>query len=114
MRDRPQILKAVALLLKRIIRRRRSFNPHFIRLDLKRLLCLRCSHQCTGHDDRCSHIQLGDFRKILHLIMINNLKRLEIRAVIYHDKSERLRITETADPSADRDLFIKVFVPVLK
>ena len=46
--------------------------------------------------------------------MINNLKRLEIRAVIYHDKSERLRITETADPSADRYLFIKVFVSVLK
>ena len=46
--------------------------------------------------------------------MINDLKRLKIRAVVYHDKSECLGITETAYPSADRDLFIKVLVPVLK
>lgn len=72
---------------------------HFVCLNLKRLFCLWCRYQCTGHNDRCSDILSGDLIKILHFVMIYHLQRLKIRTVIYHDKSKCLGIANTADPS---------------
>ena len=78
MRDRPQILKAVALLLQRIVRSGRALDLNLIRLDLERLLRLRRCHERTCHDDRCAHVQLRDFREVLHAVMVYNLKRLKV------------------------------------
>ena len=73
MRHRAQIIKRVALLLHRIIRRGCSFDLDSIRLDLERLLCLRCGNQGACNDNRGTYIQLADFREIVHLVMEDDL-----------------------------------------
>ena len=90
MRNRSQILKRMTFLLQRIIRSRRSLDLHFIRLNLKRLFCLRSSDKRSFHNNRSSDIQFRNFRKVLHLIMIYNLKRLKIRTVIYYNETKCL------------------------
>ena len=77
MSDRAQILETVALLLQRIIRGRLSLDADFLRLDLKRLLCLRRLHERTRDDQRASDIQLADLFKILQRVRIHDLKRLK-------------------------------------
>ena len=56
MRDGTQILKAVAFLLKRIIRSGRSLNGYLGRLNLERLLCLRGRNQSTFYDNGCAYV----------------------------------------------------------
>ena len=51
MRDRSQILKAVFLLLQRIIRCGSSLHLNLLRLNLERLLHLRGCDKLTRHDD---------------------------------------------------------------
>ena len=47
---------------------------NFCRLNLKRLFCLRSSDKRSFHNNRSSDVQFRNFRKVLHLIMIYNLK----------------------------------------
>ena len=54
--DGTQILKAVAFLLKRIIRSGRSLNGYLGRLNLERLLCLRGRNQGTFYDNGCAYV----------------------------------------------------------
>ena len=73
MGDRAQILKCVTLFLKRIIRRGSAFDHDFLRLDLKRLFCLRCRRKCSGNDDRRTYVQLLYFLKIGECLGEDNL-----------------------------------------
>ena len=114
MRNRSQILKRMTFLLQRIIRSRRSLDLHFIRLNLKRLFCLRSSDKRSFHNNRSSDVQFRNFRKVLHLIMIYNLKRLKIRTVIYYNETKCLWISETANPASYRYFFAKIWFSVFK
>ena len=80
----------MTFLLKRIIRCGSAFHHNFICLNLKRLFRLRRCHKCSGHNDCRTHILFGNLLKVVHRIMVNDLKRLKIRSVIYHDESKCL------------------------
>ena len=56
--------------------------------------------------------ELGNFAKVLHIIMIYYLKVFKERSIIYNDKSKCLRITDTAHPSPDGHFFIQIFLSV--
>ena len=112
MRDGPEIFKTVALFLKRIIRSRRPLHRDLRGLNLKRLLRLRRSHQSARNNKSRPYIEPADLIKIIHSIMINNLKRFKIRPVAQNHKSKRLRIPDTADPSPHRHLLIQKLTPV--
>src|SRR5699024_11615969 len=108
MSDGPQVLKAVALLLQRVVRSGSPLHLHGLSLDLKRLLCLGRSHQCSLHDDGSSHVQLGDLCKVVHAVMVHHLQGLKERAVIYHDEPEGLGVPDAAHPAAHSHLFVQV------
>ena len=72
--DSTKVLKAVTLLLKRIIRRGSAFYCYSLRLNLKWLFCLWCCNQCTCYNNSCSYIEFGNLLKVLHIIMIYDLK----------------------------------------
>ena len=88
MRDGTQIFQRMTFFLQRIIRRRITFHHHFLCLDLKRLFCLRSSHQCTFYDYSSPHIQMSDLVKILQLIAVYHLDRLKKGTVMHHQKSK--------------------------
>ncbi len=56
MRNSPEIFKAVPLFLQRIIGSRRAFYKHLLRLDFKRLLCIRRRNQCSRHDNGGTYV----------------------------------------------------------
>ena len=113
MRHRAQILERVALFLQRVVRAGRSLDVHLIGLNLKRLLRLRRRDQCSADDDCGADIEMCDLAEIAHPVVENDLKRIEIRAVMNDHESECLRIADRADPAADRDLLVQVLLPVL-
>ena len=90
MRDRAQIFHGMALLLQRIIRRGSPFHRDGVRLDFKRLLCLRRRDQSSLHGERCADIESGNLREIRHGVMIDHLNGLEAGAVMQNDKAEGL------------------------
>ena len=112
MRNFTHKFKAVTFFLKRIIRCRGTFYNNFCCLDLKWLLCLWCCDKCSFYNDCRTNIQLGNFAKVLHIIMIYYLKVFKERSIIYNDKSKCLRITDTAHPSPDGHFFIQIFLSV--
>ena len=50
-RDRTKVFEGVTLFLERVIRAGSAFNNNLCRLDLERLLCLRCCNESTFYDD---------------------------------------------------------------
>ena len=109
MTDGSQVLKAVALLLQGVIRRGHALDLHGVSLNLKRLLRLGGCHQRACNDDRTSHIQLGNLRKIVHGVMIYDLQRLKKASVRQDDKSKCFGITDASDPSAHLNLLSDIF-----
>ena len=56
-------------------------------LDLKRLFCLRCRHQCSFYDHGCSDIQSWQIScKILHVVMIYDLQGLKKSTVMQYQE----------------------------
>ena len=70
----------MAFLLKRIIWCRCSFYRNLCSLDLKWLFRLWSRYQSSLYNNRCAYIQFGNLSKIVHCIMVNDLKGLKIRA----------------------------------
>ena len=88
MGDGSQVLQAVALLLKRIFRRRRAFHQNFTGVKLKRLLRLRSFHKLAVNGHRRSYVQLGDFLKVINfLILKDHLDALKAAAVVQFHKA---------------------------
>ena len=112
MRDRAQKLYAVALFLKRIVGRGTTLHRHLIRLDLKRLLCLRRRDQRALYNDCRADIQPADFRKVVHLIVEYDLQRLKKGAVMKHKEPKGLGIAHAAHPSAHGDLPVQICLSV--
>ena len=113
MGDGPQVFKAVALLLERVVRRGSALHLHRLRLDLKGLLCLGCGHQGSLHDDSSSHVQSGDLREIVHGVMVHHLQGLKEGPVIYHDEPEGLGVPDAAHPAAHGHFLIQEGLRVL-
>ena len=55
-RDRTKVFEGVTLFLERVIRAGSAFNDNFCRLDLERLLCLRCCNESTFYDNGSADI----------------------------------------------------------
>ena len=102
----------MSLLLKWIIRCGSSLYRYLCCLDLKRLLRLRGSYQCSLDNDGRSNIQLGNLCEILHVIVIYDLKSFKKASIMKYDESKRLGITNTSYPSTYSDLFVKILFTV--
>ncbi len=74
MRHRAEELERVSLLLQRVIRGGLTLDRHLIRLNLKRLLCLRRHNQRSLNDDRRSDVQLADIAEVLHRVVEHDLQ----------------------------------------
>ena len=107
-----QVFHAVAFFLQRIIRCGSALYADLGCLDLKWLFCLWGCHQSSLYDDGCTYVQFGDLCKILHSIMINNLKGLKKSTIMKHNKSKCLGITYTSDPATYSNLFIQILLSV--
>ena len=101
---RTQVFKAVALLLKRIIRRGSSFHKNLLSLHFDRLLCPGCLYNRTRRHHRSSHADSGCFRKPRHFAAVYDLKRLKKGSVINYKESKILGIPVASHPSANGDL----------
>ena len=112
MGDRPEEFQRMTLFLKGIIRCGCSFYLDTLRLDLKGLFCIRRRHQCTADNDRSPYIQVGNLRKVVHRVMIDDLQGIKTGTIVKCDESERFGSTDTADPASDPDCLIQVFFSV--
>ena len=101
---RTQVFKAVALLLKRIIRRGSPFHKNLLSLHFDRLLCPGCLYNRTRRHHRSSHADSGCFRKSRHFAAVYDLKRLKKGSVIDYKESKILGIPVASHPSANGDL----------
>ena len=88
MRDCAQEFHGVAFFLQWVIRSGSAFQGDFLCLDLKRLLCVRCRYQRTFDNDGGAYVQLGDFVKVCHFIMVYDLKRFKVTSVVEDDKTK--------------------------
>ena len=68
MRNGPQVLHGMSLLLHRVVRCGCTFQDHLLCLDLERLLGIRCGNQFTRHDHGRADIELADIPEILQLV----------------------------------------------
>ncbi len=112
--DRTQIFHGVALFLKRIVRSGIAFHGNFRSLDLERLLCFGSRNQRSFYNESRADVDLADFRKIGHRIMINHLQRFKKCTVINDYKTEGLGITVRTNPSANGDFLIQIGIFVSK
>ena len=87
-RDSSEILKAVALLLQRIIRGGSSFQLDLLHLHLQGLLRIRGQHYFAGRDDRRTDIHLRDLGEILQVAAVHQLQVLEAGAVCQRNESD--------------------------
>ena len=100
MRDRSEVLEAVALLLQRIIGRGSTFQFDLFNLHLEGLLRVRSQHYFTRCNDRSADVHLRDLSEVLQVLTVNQLKILEAGAVCKRDKADSLGIAVVADPAA--------------
>ena len=113
-RHRAQIFQRVALFLQGIVRRGSALDRDLLGLQLKGLAGVRRFDECAADDESSTDIRLGNGGKIIHRIMIDDLQRLEERAVTQDDKAERLGRADGAHPAADRDRLPGVVCGVLE
>ena len=103
----------MTLLLKRIIRRGSAFYCYSLRLNLKWLFCLWCCNQCTCYNNSCSYIEFGNLLKVLHIIMIYDLKWCKKCSIIDDNKAKCFGVSDTSYPSPNGNFFIQVCFLVL-
>ncbi len=101
MRHGAQKFDGMALLLQRIIRRGRALDRDGLGLHLEGLLGLGRLDERAPDEDGSADVQLGNLRKILHIVVINDLKRREKRAVVDHDEARSSSRRARAHPAAD-------------
>ena len=103
-----QILKGMALLLQRIVRRGGSLHCGLRGLHLKGLLCARRLHDGALYDQGRPHIDPAQRIKIRQGMPVHYLQRLKKGSVIYDQKSEILGVPVASHPPADGHLFANV------
>ena len=108
MRNGPQVLKGVTLLLQRVIRCGIALYGDLCSLNLEGLFGLRGSYQGSLYDDSCAYIQLGDLLEVLHVVMIYDLQCLEKASVSHHQEAEGLGAAVTADPAGYGDFLVQI------
>ena len=110
MRNRAQEFQRMALLLQRIIRRRRAFERNLLCMDFKGLLHLGGKKQFTRNNQGGSNVRFRDLFEIGELRLLkDDLHTLEAASVVEVNKTERLGIADCADPAAYRDLLAPEF-----
>ena len=107
-----QVFQSMTFLLKRIIRCRCAFYLYFISLNFKRLFCFRCRNQSSPDDNSSAYIQLADFGKIRHIVVIYNLQCLKKSTIMKYDKTKCLGTTYASYPSSYSYFPIQVFFSV--
>ena len=102
MRDRPQILKAVALLLQRVIRGGSALDQ-YLRLPAPQTAVSPAVSEpaCPSRSSAAPTFSFGDVGEILQTIRVNHLQRLKKCTVINHQEAESLGIPLASQPSAD-------------
>ena len=78
---------------------------------IKWLFRLWSRYQSSLYNNRCAYIQFGNLSKIVHCIMVNDLKGLKICSIMENNKSKGLGITNASYPATYGDLLIQVFIP---
>ena len=101
---RAQVFKAVALLLKRIIRREAPSTRTSLSLHFDRLLCPGCLYNCTRPPPQQLHADSGCFRKSRHFTAVYDPKRLKKVPSLTTRESKVLGIPVASHPSANGDL----------
>ena len=110
MRNGPQILKAMTLLLQRILRSGSAFHHRLSCLHLKGLLCAGGLHNGSPQDQGRPHIDFAQRIEIGQRIAVNHLKRLKKGSVIHHQESKILGIPIAPDPAANGHLLADVLL----
>ena len=90
MRDRAEVFQRVALFLERVIRTGRTFHRNAISLNFERLLGLGSGNERAFHDEGRAYIHMGDFSKIIHCVVIDNLHRCKESSIRNGQKAESL------------------------
>ena len=104
MGDGAQIFHRVALFLQGILRRGGAFHRNIQCRQFQRLLGLRRQLHRAAHDQRRSHIQLGDFPVIVHRSILKyHLQIFKAAAVVKFDEAKGFHVADGAHPAADGD-----------
>ena len=96
--DRAQILERVALLLQRVVRRARPLDHDAVRMDFKRLRRIRRQAKLAADGNRAAGGQIP--AEVSFIVGVDDLHRLEHRAVRQLDKAECLPLAHGAHPAA--------------
>jgi len=112
MRDLTQIFKGMALLLQRIGGIAGAFAHDLRHLDLKGLLVGRRLLVQAGHLDGGAGQIFGNVIEIGQCVGIDELRILEVRAVVEFDEADLAAGAVGADPSFERHVFNLVFLHI--
>ena len=98
-------LYGMTLLLHGVIPGGGALYRYFCGLNLEGLLGIRRQQQLTLYDQGSTHIGFGDFLKIIHIVMVDNLNRGKVSTVVQDNKTKLLAGPYGANPATHRDLF---------
>jgi hypothetical protein len=102
--DGAQVLHAVALLLKGIVRGGHALHLDLLRLDLHGLLGLGSEDQPAGDDEGRAHVLSGDVLIVVQSIGVHDhLQVPEAGAVVELDEPKGLHVPDGAGPAAYGD-----------
>ena len=109
-RNSSEILRTVALLLKRIIGSGRTLNVNYLRLEFKRLLCFGSEFKCTLDYKRTTNVLLSNNFIVFKLcIFKNNLKIFKIATIVKLDEAEHVGSTNSSCPTCNSNFLSRKF-----
>ena len=101
--DRTQVLKGMALLLQREIRRAQSFYLNALGLQLKRLLHAGRQGKLSCYGKRAAQANLDDILEVIKPLIADDLQVLEICAVVELDEGKGLAVAQGLHPALHGD-----------